>query len=88
MKKYGARIMSMGQLDGSEPMHEDWGLSLGDEIDEQGDPPRIWARDGGYPGTAFTRSVGDRYAEKLGVTAEPEIVERYICTYGSSTNHN
>lgn len=69
----------MDQIEGLEPIHENWGALLeGDEIDEGGDPPRIWSPLGDYPGTAFTRSIGDRYAEELGVFAEPEIVEREL----------
>jgi len=73
VKKYGCRVMTMDQLDGLEPIHENWGTTLGEEIDESGDPPRIWARDGDYPGTAFTRSIGDAVSERLGVFAEPEM---------------
>jgi hypothetical protein len=77
VKKYGARIMSMEQLEGTAPLHENWGdLQLGDEIDENGDPPRVWSPYGDYPGTAFTRSIGDSIAKELGVTAEPEISVR------------
>ena len=77
VKKYGARIMSMEQLEGAAPLHENWGdLQLGDEIDENGDPPRVWSPYGDYPGTAFTRSIGDSIAKELGVTAEPEISVR------------
>jgi len=32
----------MDQRDGYEPIHENWGAETGDEIDEVGDPPRIW----------------------------------------------
>lgn len=78
-KKYGARIMSMDQIEGMEPIHENWGdLNLGETIDEGGDPPRIWSPKGDYPGTAFTRSLGDCVAEECGVVAEPEILERYV----------
>eukprot|EP01033_Poteriospumella_lacustris_P013111 gene13111-9389_t len=78
-KKYGARIMSMDQIEGMEPIHENWGdLNLGETIDEGGDPPRIWSPKGDYPGTAFTRSLGDCVAEECGVVAEPEILEREI----------
>ena len=67
----------MDQIEGIEPIHENWGdINLGEEIDEGGDPPRIWSPHGAYPGTAFTRSFGDMYAEELGVTAEPEILVR------------
>lgn len=48
------------------------------ELDEGGDPPRIWSPFGEYPGTAFTRSMGDVIAEELGVFAEPEIIRRKI----------
>ena len=52
-------------------------MTLGEEVDEDGDPPRIWSPDGPYPGTAFTRSIGDSVAESLGVVAEPEILAHY-----------
>ena len=31
----------------------------GTEEDNDGDPPRLWAPNATYPGTAFTRSIGD-----------------------------
>ena len=87
----GARILSLDQIEGLEPVHENedeadekWGaggggdLVLGEEIDEGGDPPRVWSPHGEYPGTAFTRSLGDSIAEDLGVFAEPESVTREI----------
>ncbi|CAM9525876.1 unnamed protein product [Discosporangium mesarthrocarpum] len=71
--------MSMDQIEGLEPIHENWGdVNLGEELDEGGDPPRIWSPFGEYPGTAFTRSMGDMIAEELGVTADPEIIHRRI----------
>lgn len=78
VKKYGARVMTADQIDGVEPIHEDWDCTLGDEIDDGGDPPRIWAQDQEYPGTAFTRSIGDSLAESLGVIADPELSEHRI----------
>ena len=81
--KYGARILSMDQvLQNNVPADDQWGdITLGDDIDEAGDPPRVWAQKGDFPGTAFTRSLGDKVAEELGVTAEPEILVREIsCT--------
>jgi len=57
-------------------LHCDLFLSSGEDIDEGGDPPRVWSAKGDYPGTAFTRSIGDRIAEECGVNAEPEILER------------
>lgn len=73
VRKCGARVLNMDQLEGLEAIHDDWDMNLGDEVDEGGDPPRIWSQDGAYPGTAFTRSFGDSIAEELGVCAEPEI---------------
>ena len=57
----GARILSFGEIDPS---------TFDADIE---DPPRVWARNGDYPGTAFTRSIGDAVAETLGVYAEPEL---------------
>lgn len=56
----------------------------GVELDEGGDPPRIWSPFGEYPGTAFTRSMGDVIAEELGVTADPEIIRRRIHPHDKS----
>lgn len=79
----GARVLSLDQLEGLEPileegMSENEEVELGEEIDEGGDPPRVWHPDGDYPGTAFTRSIGDAMAEDLGVFAEPEMLTREI----------
>ena len=78
--KYGARILSVDQvLQNEVQINDNWGdITLGDDLDEAGDPPRVWAQDGAFPGTAFTRSLGDQVAEGLGVTAEPEILIRQI----------
>ncbi|KAL9189940.1 hypothetical protein ACHAXT_009615 [Thalassiosira profunda] len=79
LKKAGARICSIDQMEGIAPMHEDWGeVDLGVDIDEEGDPPRVWCRDHDYPGTAFSRSLGDTVGEDIGVSAEPEIVTKDI----------
>ncbi|KAG7352827.1 mechanosensitive ion channel [Nitzschia inconspicua] len=81
----GARILSLDQLEGLEPINEnedsenpEGDLELGEELDEGGDPPRVWSPEGDYPGTAFTRSLGDSMAEELGVFAEPEMLTREI----------
>jgi serine/threonine protein phosphatase PrpC len=59
--------MSVEQVEGMrDPESEGW-------APDEGDPPRVWARDGLYPGTAFTRSLGDLAAEAVGVIAEPEV---------------
>eukprot|EP00937_MAST-01D_sp_MAST-1D-sp2_P004803 g4803.t1 len=58
-------------------------LTLGEDIDYEGDPPRVWApkpdaHGHRYPGCAFTRSLGDRVAEGLGVCARPECLSRRV----------
>lgn len=85
-RKSGARVLSLDQIEGLEPINEDedeegdgeGDVVLGEEIDEGGDPPRIWSPHGDYPGTAFTRSIGDAIAEELGVYAEPEMLSREL----------
>ena len=78
----GARVLSLDQIEGLEPIipedEEADDLELGEELDEGGDPPRVWSPHGEYPGTAFTRSLGDAIAEELGVFAEPEMLTREI----------
>ena len=36
-------------------------------------PSSLWVPNGMFPGTAFTRSLGDAVAERIGVIAEPEV---------------
>mmetsp|Transcript_19349 Transcript_19349/g.35002 ORF Transcript_19349/g.35002 Transcript_19349/m.35002 type:complete len:146 (-) Transcript_19349:99-536(-) len=48
------------------------------DIDTEGDPPRVWCMDHDYPGTAFSRSLGDTVGEDIGVNAEPEILTKEI----------
>ncbi|XVF62722.1 hypothetical protein PTKIN_Ptkin09bG0030900 [Pterospermum kingtungense] len=70
VKRCGARVLSVDQVEGlKDPNIQNWG----DEESQGGDPPRLWVPNGMYPGTAFTRSVGDSTAEKIGVIAIPEI---------------
>jgi len=83
IRQTGARILSLDQLEGLEPIPDEESdgeedLVLGEELDEGGDPPRVWSPNGDYPGTAFTRSVGDAMAEELGVFAEPELLTREL----------
>jgi serine/threonine protein phosphatase PrpC/CRP-like cAMP-binding protein len=86
IRTYGARILSLDQIEGLEPVSLDDSddengrdeIDLGKEIDEGGDPPRVWHPEQDYPGTAFTRSLGDALAEELGVYAEPEMVTREL----------
>lgn len=83
IKATGARILSLDQIEGLEPLKEEElddlyhinsPESSNEEIYNGGDPPRVWSANGDFPGTAFTRSLGDSIAEKLGVHAEPEMV--------------
>eukprot|EP00268_Persea_americana_P024744 TRINITY_DN2415_c0_g1_i6.p1 TRINITY_DN2415_c0_g1~~TRINITY_DN2415_c0_g1_i6.p1 ORF type:complete len:446 (+),score=97.52 TRINITY_DN2415_c0_g1_i6:629-1966(+) len=70
VKRCGARVLSVDQLEGiKDPDIQSWG----DEEKDEGDPPRLWVQNGMYPGTAFTRSVGDATAENIGVIAVPEV---------------
>eukprot|EP00736_Rhodelphis_marinus_P000611 Rmarinus@m.26729 len=71
VRRCGARVLSIDQLEGlKDPNVEDWG----DEDNDTGDPPRLWAYDRPAPGCAFTRSIGDSFAEQIGVCAEPEVL--------------
>lgn len=74
VKASGAVIMSCDQLEGIVEYHENWNVALGDELDNGGDPPRVWAPGKSFPGCAFTRSIGDSVAETIGVFAEPELL--------------
>jgi hypothetical protein len=79
VKSYGARILTSRQIYGLAPIYDNWDdISLGEDIDEGGDPPRVWSPNGNYPGAAFTRSLGDRLGEACGIIAEPEILERLV----------
>ena len=79
LKKAGARICSIDQMEGKQPMHENWGeVDLGIDIDEEGDPPRVWCQDHDYPGTAFSRSLGDTIGEDIGVNSEPEMITKDV----------
>jgi serine/threonine protein phosphatase PrpC len=84
VKAAGARVLSLDQLEGLEPIldgqseNAEDDFELGEDLDEGGDPPRVWHPAGDYPGTAFTRSIGDSVAEDLGVFAEPEMLTREV----------
>eukprot|EP01035_Chromulina_nebulosa_P018186 gene18186-23844_t len=81
LKLKGAKIMTLEQIEGNEPMHENWGAESGDSIDESGDPPRVWDQTLEKPGCAFTRSIGDSVAEAIGVYAVPEILQWTVSPY-------
>jgi len=68
VKAAGAEVLSVDQLDGiKDPSIQQW-----DEGSD--DPPRCWLPGQEYPGSAFTRSIGDRIAGTIGVFAEPEML--------------
>ncbi|KAL4452158.1 hypothetical protein ABPG75_007820 [Micractinium tetrahymenae] len=68
--KAGARVMTLDQLEGlKDPSLPCWT----NEDDCDGDPPRLWSPAGLFPGTAFTRSIGDSAAEDIGVIPDPEM---------------
>ncbi|XP_065851430.1 protein phosphatase 2C and cyclic nucleotide-binding/kinase domain-containing protein [Euphorbia lathyris] len=70
VKLCGARVLTLDQIEGlKNPDVQCWGT----EEQDDGDPPRLWVPNGMYPGTAFTRSIGDSIAETIGVVANPEI---------------
>lgn len=70
VKQCGARVLTLDQIEGlKNPDVQCWGTEEG----EDGDPPRLWVQNGMYPGTAFTRSIGDSIAESIGVVPSPEI---------------
>ncbi|XP_024362435.1 probable protein phosphatase 2C 35 [Physcomitrium patens] len=71
VKAYGARVMTLDQMEG---LKDATVPCWNDENHDDGDPPRLWVADDMYPGTAFTRSIGDSVAEKIGVTAVPEVL--------------
>ncbi|KAL7516928.1 hypothetical protein ACHAWX_001898 [Stephanocyclus meneghinianus] len=74
LKNSGARVCTIDQMEGIDPMHENWG-----ELDVDADViPRVWCNDHNYPGTAFSRSLGDSVAEHVGVNAEPEILTKRV----------
>lgn len=72
--QYGGEIRS---IEGKKEV--DWGDFVHhDTINVEGDPPRIWFFNKDFPGCAFTRSLGDRMAEDIGVTADPEIITKTL----------
>ena len=54
-----------------------------DDEDDQDEyiPFRVWAKGEDYPGLAMSRSIGDTDAKKVGVIANPQIVEYSIDYY-------
>ena len=74
VRREGAMVMTLDQLEGLKDPHVDVWVKDPDE----GDPPRIWLPGQMFPGAAFTRSIGDKVAARVGVFAEPEIIIKHI----------
>ena len=72
VQRMGGRVLSIGQIEGRVPLDKVWKCDLGAELDEEGDPPRIWLADAFRPGCSFSRSLGDKVAEDIGCIATPE----------------
>ncbi|KAH8080368.1 hypothetical protein JL720_9061 [Aureococcus anophagefferens] len=60
VQRMGGRVLSIGQIEGRVPLDKVWKCDLGAELDEEGDPPRIWLADAFRPGCSFSRSLGDK----------------------------
>ncbi len=52
----GARVLTLDQMEGLKNRDV---RCWTNENECDGDPPRLWSPNGTYPGTAFTRSIGD-----------------------------
>ena len=76
-KRAGAAVMTMDQLEGYKPYDPNQD-DYGNEEDDDGDPPRLWVPGQGYPGVAFTRSLGDEIAESIGCHANPEMAHKTL----------
>ena len=63
----GARIMTGREKDGEVKYNSP------DEYTAD-DPPRCYLQQHKLPGTAFTRSIGDAIAERIGVIPTPEVM--------------
>jgi len=62
----GAQVLSFGELER--------GISGGAEY-KADDPPLLFVPNCLYPGVPFTRSIGDMLAERIGVSATPEVMQ-------------
>jgi serine/threonine protein phosphatase PrpC len=75
VRRAGARVLTLDQVEGLKDASAPCWRT---EDDDAADPPRLWLPDALYPGTAFTRSLGDAAAERIGVIADPEVRRRVI----------
>lgn len=70
LRKCGAKIMSVDQIDEDQKEHDMWG----EDGFESEDPPRVWDHSLQMPGCGFTRSLGDTVGESVGVCSDPEVL--------------
>ena len=80
VRRAGARVLTLDQVEGLKDASAPCWRT---EDDDAADPPRLWLPDALYPGTAFTRSLGDAAAERIGVIADPEVRRRDIGKHDS-----
>lgn len=86
VKLFGARVLTLDQVYGvKDPSIECWGT----EEEDGGDPPRLWAPNGNYPGTAFTRSIGDNgqcsHSSELSDLPNPTVaITGSLCSCGDN----
>ena len=86
IRKAGGVILTVSQVQGITPIKSTdsqngfYDDNPGEDgfMDTQGDPPRVWCKGKGAPGTSFTRSLGDALAQRVGVYAEPEVYVKEI----------
>ena len=75
----GAIILTTDQVQG---FKDDRIQDFGNEEENGADPPRLWQREANGeiygPGVAFTRSIGDSLAERIGCIAQPELLKKEI----------
>ncbi|KAL7536000.1 hypothetical protein ACHAWF_005334 [Thalassiosira exigua] len=83
IRQRGGRIMTEEQLmNPKRGKDTEWegdngngDIVLGEELDQTGQPPRVFSSHGDYPGLTTTRTIGDRVIANEGVVgAEPEIL--------------
>ncbi|KAH8057763.1 cAMP-dependent protein kinase regulator [Aureococcus anophagefferens] len=72
VKQYGARIMTVDQVEGREKLHENWGAPRRRDR-RDGRPAARVERHARAAGLRLHAVPGDMIAERLGVVADPEI---------------
>lgn len=81
IKNCGGCVMTKMQAEGEKDKKLGWDdIALGSDVDANGDPPRVYEdeKDPVGPACAFTRSIGDRASERIGIVADAEIVKKEL----------